>query len=254
MSNSRRTPHLREIIEYLAKGDLPAEEKKARQLVLGSSQFTLNNGVLYKVEPDKSLRIIPPTLDRQKLFEEAHGGPFSGHLREAKIHSELSRHYWWPGMRGDIASMCRSCLTCAAQSVGKPVQPPLTPIPVDGPFDRMGVDVLQLPKTRRRNRYAVVFMDYLTKWPEVYATRDQTAPTIAKLLVERIISRHGVPRQLLSDRGPSFLSKLMLEVCSVMGIKKVNTTAYHPQTDGLIERFNRTLVDMLAKTVKAGVE
>ena len=95
------------------------------------------------------------------------------------------------------------------------------------PFDRVGVDVLQLPKTSTGNRYAVVFMDYLTKWPEGFATADQTAPTIAPLLVEEIISRHGVPSQLMSDRGPS--SKLLLAVCSVMGIKKLNTTAYHPQ-------------------------
>ena len=197
------------------------------------------------MEADKSLRIIPPTGDRQKLFEEVHGGLFGGHLREAQMHSELSRHYWWPGMRAEIAHMCRSCLTCAVRNVGRPVKPPLTPIPVNGPFDRVGVDVLQLPKTRQGNRYAVVFMDYLTKWPEVYATPDHTAPTIAKLLVERLISRHGVPRQLLSDRGPSFLSKLMLEICRVMGIDKANTSAYHPQTDGLVERFNRTLTDML---------
>ena len=65
---------------------------------------------------------------------------------------------------------------------GSPVRPPLTPIPVGGPFDRVGINVLQLPKTKRGNKYAVVFVDYLSKWPEVFATPDQTAPTIAKLL------------------------------------------------------------------------
>ena len=154
-------------------------------------------------------------------------------------------------MPTDIANMCRSCLVCATRSVGKPVNPPLTPIPLDRPFARLGVAVVQL---QQGNHYAVVFVDYLTKWPEVYATTDQTAPTIAKLLVDNVISCHGVPRQLLSDRGPSFLSKLLLEICSVMGVKKVNTSAYHPQTDGLVETFNRTLVDLLSKTVKPGVE
>ena len=98
------------------------------------------------------------------------------------------------------------------------------------------------------NKYAIVFMDYLTKWPEA---EDQTAPTIAKLLVEGIVSQHGVPTNLLFDRGPSFLSKLVLGVCEMLGVEKVNTSAYHPQCDSLVERFNRTLT--LAKSVNPGV-
>ena len=109
-------------------------------------------------------------------------------------------------------------------------------------FDRVGVDVLQLPRTRRGNRYAVVFVDYLTKWPEVYAVSDQTSAT-------KVVSRHGVPSEVLSDRGKSFLSGLMKEVEVLLGFRKVNTTAYHPQTDGLVERYNRTLISMLAKVV-----
>ncbi len=138
---------------------------------------------------------------------------------------------------------------CATRRVGRPVKPPLTPIPVGGPFDSMGVDVIRFPKSYLGNQYAVVFVDYLTKWPEVFPTEDQTALTIARLLVEKIIPRHGVPYELLSDRGAAFLSGLMMDVCELMGIHKVNTTAYHPQTDGLVEHFNRTLTDMLAKTV-----
>lgn len=95
-------------------------------------------------------------------------------------------------------------------------------------------------------------MDYLTKWPEVFAIPDQTAATIARLLVEEIVSRHGVPAEVLSDRGSAFLSSLMKEVEELLGFHKVNTTAYHPQTDGLVERFNRTLTAMLAKTVETG--
>ena len=250
----RADTQLNAIISYLETGKLPAGEKEARELVLWQSQFTMKDGVLYRVQPDKTLRIVPPTVDRHKLFNEVHGGLFAGHLREEKTHSTLSRHYWWPKIRADISRWCQECLRCATRSTGRPVRPPLTPIPVNGPFDRVGVDVLQLPKTRNGNRYAVVFIDYLTKWPEVFATADQTAPTIAGLFVEHVISRHGVPNQLLSDRGPSFLSRLMLEVCSVLGTKKVTTSAYHPQTDGLVERFNRTLTDMLAKTVELGVE
>ena len=100
------------------------------------------------------------------------------------------------------------------------------------------------------NQYTVVFVDYLTKWREVFATPDQSALTIAKLLVENVVCRHGVPAQLLSDRGATFLSQLMKEVCEVLGVKKVNTTAYHPQTDAHIERFNRTLTSILVKKMQ----
>ena len=85
-------------------------------------------------------------------------------------------------------------------------------------------------------------MDFLIEWPEVFATADQSAPTIAKLLV---ISCHGVPKELLSDCGASFPSKLIAEICKIMGIKKINTTVYHSQSDGLVERFHWTLLDML---------
>ena len=151
-------------------------------------------------------------------------------------------------MRKDIGTRCRSCLTCATRSVGRAVRPPLVPIPVSGPFDRIGVDVVQFPTSAKGNQYTIVFIDYLTKWVEVFPSSDQSALTIACLLVENIISRHGVPKELLSDCGAAFLSKLLHEVYKLMGIHKVSTTAYHPQTDGLVERFHCTLTSMLSKT------
>jgi hypothetical protein len=181
-----------------------------------------------------------------------HAGKFGAHLSDCKVHSQLLRHYWWEGMRKDITNWTRACLVCTTRSAGRAVRPPLSPIPVSGPFDRVGVDVIQFPCTRRGNKYAVVFMDYLTKWPEVFPVADQSAATIAKLLVEVVVSRHGVLTEVLSDRGQAFLSGLMKEVEVLLGFHKVNTTAYHPQTDGLVEHYNRTLTAMLTKTVEKG--
>ena len=95
---------------------------------------------------------------------------------------------------------------CASRSGSKKrCRPELQPIPV-GPFHCVGVDVLQLPLTHDGNKYVVVFMDYLTKWAECFATPDQSALTIARLFVEQVVSRHGAPEKLLSDRGANFLS------------------------------------------------
>ena len=153
-------------------------------------------------------------------------------------------------MRADTTRWTRGCLVCATHSTGRAPCPPLTPLPVAGPFDHVGVDVIQFPRSHSGNLYAVVFMDYLTKWPEVFPVPDQSAATIARLLVEEIVSRHGVPSEVLSDRGCASLSGLMKEMETLLGFHKVNTSAYHPQTDGLVERFNRTLTSMLAKKME----
>ena len=121
-------------------------------------------------------------------------------------------------------------------------------------FDQVGVDVIQYVYSEPGNKYAVVFVDYLTKWVEVFVTADQIALTIALtiawLFAENVISRHGVPQELLSNRGANFLLSLIQEVCKVMGVHKLNTTAYYPQGDGLVERFNRTLTEMLLRRVE----
>ena len=95
---------------------------------------------------------------------------------------------------------------------------------------------------------ATNMLSYLTKWVEAFPTSDQQATTIANLLIEHIICRHGVPEELLSDRGTNFLSDIILELCSLLGIKKINTSGYHPQIDGLVEKFNSTLQNMIAKS------
>ena len=151
-------------------------------------------------------------------------------------------------MRADVRRHCHACLVCASRKgTDRASRPPLQPIPVGGPFHRVGVDILKLPASFEGNQYAVVFLDYLTKWAEVFPASDQTAQTVAKLFVEGIVCRHGAPQELLLDRGPNFLSELFLEVCRLLEVKKVNTSVYHPQTNGLVERFNATLTDMIAK-------
>lgn len=121
-----------------------------------------------------------------------------------------------------------------------------------GPFNRIGIDVIQFKLSHNENQYAVVVNDYLTKWPEVFAVSNQLVFAIDKLIMKEVVSRHGVPSEILSDCVRSFLSGLMVEVEKFLGFKKVNTMTYHPQTDALVERYKRTLKVMLATTVTDG--
>ena len=131
-------------------------------------------------------------------------------------------------MKAAVKRFCRGCLVCATRKGRKPTfRPYLQPIPVGGPFHRVAVDVLQLPLTTSGNKYVLVFMDYLTKWVEAFPMVDQKADTIAKLFIEHVICRHGIPEELLSDRGTNFLSDLVCDICKLLGVKKINTSGYH---------------------------
>ena len=106
---------------------------------------------------------------------------------------------------------------------------------------------MELPKTSASNKYVIVLQDFLTKWPMIYAAPDQKAQRIACLLAEEVVTFCGVPDGVLSDRGTNLLSHLVQDVCRLLGIKKLNTTAHHPQCDGMVERLNSTLKPMLCK-------
>ena len=95
---------------------------------------------------------------------------------------------------------------------------------------------MELPVSRRGNRYIIVFQDFLSKWPLVFATPDQKAIRIAKLLAEEVVPNFGCLEALLSDRGVNLLAYIVQDVCKLLGITKLNTTAYHPQCNDMMER------------------
>ena len=111
-------------------------------------------------------------------------------------------------------------------------------------FQIVEVDIMDLPKTEAGNKHVVVFQDFL---PLVFPVPDKKAIRLARLLVEEVVPMFGVPEALLSDRGTNLLPILMEDVCKLLGIRNLNTTAYHPQCDGMVERFNRTLKTILRK-------
>lgn len=246
----RRDPEVSQMISYLENGELPSDDKQARKIAAQAPLFVIVDDILYYLHPKRDDRkcVVVPQLLRPSIMEENHSGPMAGHFSGARLYNALIRRWWWPGMYKDALNHCKSCPQCAVVSgTGRIHRPPLRPIPVQRVFQILGVDVMELPKTDRGNKYVVVFQDFLSKWPLVFPIPDQKSIRIARLLVEEVIPLFGVPEALLSDRGTNLLSHLMRDVCDMLGVKKLNTTAYHPQSDGMVERFNRTLKAMLRK-------
>ena len=246
----QKDPEVLEMVEYLEHGKLPDNDKEARRIVIQSSTYCVTDKVLYYVDSHRRniKRIVVPRSLRDRILAENHSGPCAGHFAGHKLYNVLVRHWYWKGMYDDAMCFCKSCPECVTVTgSGKLVKPPLHPIPVQRPFQILGVGVIDLPITEKGNKHVVVFQDYFTKWPLVYPVPDQKATRLVELLTKKVIPFFGVPEALLSDRGTNLLSNLMRDVCSSLGITNLNTTAYHPQCDGMVERFNRTLKVMLRK-------
>ncbi len=146
--------------------ELPYEQKRARKINLQASLFTLEEGILYYVDPKQKHQqtvVVPHDL-REQILREGHSSGMAGHFSGKRTYGALAHRWWWDGMHADAACHARNCPSCVIVSGGGRVQqPPLHPIPVQRPFQIIGVDVMDLPKTTSGNCHVLVFQDYLTK-------------------------------------------------------------------------------------------
>lgn len=189
-------------------------------------------------------------MARDIVLTLGHSIPWAGHLGKHKTTARIKHHFYWPGLSLDVAQFCRSCPQCQKTSLRGRTRAPLQPLPIiTTPLERLGMDIVGLvEKSKSGNRYMLVITDYGTKYPEVFPLKTVKAKTVAFSLVQ-FFSRVGFPCEILTDQGTNFISNLLKQVYQLLGIKSVHTTFYHPQTDGLRERFNQTLKQMLRKFV-----
>jgi len=214
----------------------------------------LREGILYRIRekgPRTVWQIVVPRKERLGILEKLHAGRSSGHFGVERTFRCLQERFYWPGYRRSVEIFCAGCIACLKRNhPGKTSLPPLGLRVVGYPFERVAIDVMgPLRRTERGNRYILVVGDYFTKWVESYAIPDQEAATVASVLCSEFLCRFGVPTEIHSDQGRNFESTLFREICELMGIRKTRTTPFRPQSDGMIERFNRTLAQMLSKVV-----
>ena len=174
-----KDPDLADMVHFLDRNELPANPEHSCRIVLKSPLFSVVNGVLYIAHRGGSVCVVVPQHLRRRLMDEYHRGPSGSHFAGDKLFRTMSRHWWWQGMYRDVVQFARNCPECTIVSgVGKTVYPPLHPIEVQRPFQIIGVDIMDLPVTKRGNRHVLVFQDYFTKWPMVYAIPDQKSTTV----------------------------------------------------------------------------
>ena len=208
-----------ELIQYLTSQSFPVNftEKMKRQLIQKSLPYTMIADVLYRTGKDGVLRRCVFQSEIELILEGCHadgcGGHFAGDTTARKV---LLAGYWWPTLFNDAHQYVKRCDPC--QRIGRPTRSsamPLTPILAQTPFKKWGIDFVGpiAPASKHgQKRYILVATDYVTKWAEALAVKNDNASTVAKFLYENIITRFGCPKELVSDHRPNLLivqSKLL---------------------------------------------
>uniref|UniRef100_A0A674ITH5 Gypsy retrotransposon integrase-like protein 1 n=1 Tax=Terrapene triunguis TaxID=2587831 RepID=A0A674ITH5_9SAUR len=248
--DQRANPTLQRVYEQVAVADgTVLDPDRAAQW----PHFELRQERLYRVERDPHTgetrtQLLVPRCHRRSVMKLAHDVPAAGHLGHEKTSWYTPGQKKRPKIRARVKSYCNSCPGCQLAAPARTPKAPLIPMPlIETPFERVAMDLVgPLPKSSAGFQYILVMLDYATRFPEAIPLRNITARTIADELV-KVFARVGLPREILTDQGTNFTSRLLRQVCELLGVKQLRTSVYHPQTDGLVERFNRTLKDMLRK-------
>ncbi|GFU35237.1 retrovirus-related Pol polyprotein from transposon 412 [Trichonephila clavipes] len=196
--------------------------------------------------------ILPKTRVSTGL-KELHSNPTGGHFGFMKTLQKVRERFYWNNVRSDVEKCCRICDPCAARKgPRKRTRERLQLYNVRAPFERIAIDNLgPLPRSSDCNNNNLVVMDYFTKWPEPYPIPDccLSYSTVAEVLVQHWISQFGVSLQLHSDQGRNFDSAVCKRLCEILAIDKTRTIASHPHSDGMVERFNRTILNSVSLLV-----
>ena len=252
----RYDPDLRKLIRWVADGfpkereELFAESQALRHFWKVRHNLLLDGNCLYYQwefpEETRKLFIVPDAM-KKEIMEIAHCSPLAGHPGIKRTIQRLRRTFYWHNMTDWVTTYVQACEKCAlSKKANKTSRSSLQQYRAGSPMDRVQLDILgPFPLSKRGNKYILVLVDQFSKWTECYPLPDQTSESIANALVKDFIAHFGVPLELHTDQGRNFDGDLMKRLSDMLGWAKTRTTPYPPSSNGLVERFNRTLLQMM---------
>ena len=226
----------------------PAEKKKeppdVQRLLSEQSKLSVNdNDLLYRKSKDYH-QIILPCRYKEAVYKELHMNMI--HLGADRTLQLIRERFYWPGMEEEVRYFISNLCTCAGQK--KPPiqgQAPLLPIITSSPLEVVGVDFLHLEKSSGGFEYMLLLTDHFIRYTQTYPTKNKAAKTASNHLYNDFIPRFGIPSKILHDQGGEFENDLFKNLANLLGIQNLRTTPYHPQTNGLTERMNQTVLSIL---------
>ena len=201
----------------------------------------------YLPEERNGTRYVDRIAERESYSNEilrvGHTIPLSGHMGSKKTVERIAAHFSWPSLSFDVRKYCATCPQC--QVVARKLKSKRAPLrPVDivtEPFKKIAIDIVgELPRGTTGYRYILTIVDYATRYPEAIPLRSTSSKAIADALIH-YFSRVSIPDEIVSDQGSNFMSKLMAQLYEQLGITKIKTSVYHPEGNGLVERYNGTM-------------
>nr|GEW82555.1 reverse transcriptase domain-containing protein [Tanacetum cinerariifolium] len=232
------------LVNYLKEGILPGDEKEARKIRLKAHQYELMEGILYKrsfLTP--WLRCAGP-LQAEYVMKEIQEGSCSMHAGPRSVVTKAIRlEYFWPTMHKEAQDMIRECSDCQIyRPITRHPQQPLTPITAPWPFYKWGIDIAgPFPEGPGKVKFLIVAMDYFTKWIEAKAVATITGGQVKKFVWDNIVCRFGIPGEIISDNGKQFADNPFKDWCDKLNITQHFISIKHPQSNGLVEKANRSL-------------
>ena len=216
--------------------------------------FVLVEGVVYRrfEKPDGSnqyLQLLMPRCLRQRFLEMVHAQA-TGHFAYKKTLGQVQKRVCWDCWRTDVKLYCACCKACNEFYRGHvPKQAGLKPLFAGAPMEVLHVDLTGPHVTSQGYRYMMTACDSFTRFVIAAPLRNKTALSVVRALVHEVVLKFGIPHCILTDLGTEFQHELWQEMCQLLGISRLRTTAYCPSTNGKIERWHRSLHTMMAKVV-----
>ena len=223
----------------LQNPEVRALYKVRESLVLDADQVLQRK---HMTDDKENYRLVLPLDYRNLALKLCHDD--LGHLGRDRTLALLQERYW-PGMMASVVNHIKKCGRCLRRKEPVNQRAPLVNIKTSQPLEMICMDFLKLEPSKGNIENILVITDHYTKYAQAYPTKNQSAATTAKILFENFIVHYGFPAKIHSDQGGSFENQIMKHLCKITGNDKVRTTPYHPMSNGLTERFNRTLLGML---------